>query len=399
MEPLLSPTAPARFALHPQARVFAGDIALAPAPAPEDRWIGPAPLAQRLAAVMGAVAQGVPFCLSDTRPAGLHRLGPDRFATLTGGSAGRPKVVARSQASWTASFEIAATRFGIGPRDSVAVIGDPVHSLALYAAVEAMHLGAGFHALGDLAPQAQAARMRAAGTSVLYATPTQLRVLAARNTDPLPGLRLILCGGGTLDAVTRGAVAAMCPKADMHVFYGAAETSFITLADAQTPPGSVGRAYPGVEMRLTGDTIAVRSPYLFDGYLQGESAHTRWLDGGWLTLGEYGRRDAAGYLYLRGRAGRMITVADRSVSLDEITDHLAPLAHPRHLAVMARADGLRGHRIAVAVSGVADDALAQRLSEACRAEFGVGPQAVRAFDPFPLLPSGKPDLAALERLV
>ena len=33
-------------------------------------------------------------------------------------------------------------------------------------------------------------------------------------------------------------------------FYGAAETSFITLADETTPDTSVGRPYPGVDLHL-----------------------------------------------------------------------------------------------------------------------------------------------------
>ena len=60
-------------------------------------------------------------------------------------------------------------------------------------------------------------------------------------------------------------VASSFPKA-FDTIYGAAETSFITLADDTTPPDSVGRPYPGVEIRSTPEGIALRSPYLADGY-------------------------------------------------------------------------------------------------------------------------------------
>ncbi|WP_348541459.1 hypothetical protein [Sulfitobacter albidus] len=112
-------------------------------------------------------------------------------------------------------------------------------------------------------------------------------------------------------------------------------------------------------------------------------------------MGERGWQDADGNLYLQGRAGRMITVADRNIFLDAVTDTLAPLAHPRHLAVIARPDPLRGARASVVVSGPPDATLGATLADACAHAFGL--RAAVTFHPdFPLRPSGKPDLAALE---
>jgi long-chain acyl-CoA synthetase len=74
------------------------------------------------------------------------------------------------------------------------------------------------------------------------------------------------------------------------------------MGDNTTPEGSVGKAYDGVEIAVrdpdasgTG-LVWLRSPYLFERYLRGESPHTR-RDGDWLTVGEYGTIDAQGYLF------------------------------------------------------------------------------------------------------
>ena len=152
--------------------------------------------------------------------------------------------------------------FGIGPGVSVAVLGGLVQSLALYGALEGMHLGARVHLLGGLRPDRQAQALAARGVQVLYATPAQLRGLAGA----LPDLRLVLVGGSKLDAGLRAGLAALAPGAELREFYGAAETSFITLADADTPEGSVGRAYPGVELDIRQGEVWVKSPYLFNGY-------------------------------------------------------------------------------------------------------------------------------------
>lgn len=358
---------------------------------PAARHITARPTASALGQLMGAVAAGVPFCVSPAEPSGLDTIGAGQFATLTGGTSTDPKVILRTHASWTASFTVHADRFGLGPGETVATLGTLDHSLALYATVEAMHLGATLLPLASQPVGMQ--RRHLAHADVLYATPTQLRLLTRDMPGPIARLRLILCGGGALDPITRDATAALFPNAALHVFYGAAETSFITLGDASTPEGAVGVPYPGVELRFTDGVIETRSPYAFLRYLGSGSPHTRWT-GDWLSLGEHGWQDADGNLYLSGRAGRSITVADRTLFLDEITAHLAPLAYPHHVAILAFPDALRGNRVEIIVSGEPDPALAAGLSKACTDHSGLRPM-VRFRTDFPLRPSGKPDLAAL----
>lgn len=382
-----------RFHWHDRARIFAGAHPLAQAPATD-------PVAARLHSLQRTLGRA-PFCIGDGPGPDLRSLRPGQFATLTGGTSGAPKVIVRSEASWIASFECNAAAFGYGPADGIAVLGALTHSLALYGLLEAVHLGLAAHVLHGLSPAAQARAMHTARCTVLYATPTQLRLLPAGTT--LPHLRLILCGGGALALATRAHVAALCPHATLHVFYGAAETSFVTLGCGAMPEGSVGRAYGGVEIDVrnpdaggTGE-IWVRSPYLFERYLGGGSSHTRRAEG-WLTVGERGHLDAQGYLHLRGRAGRIVTIADQTVYPDAIEAHLATLPGMRDCAVLAQRDALRGHRLVAVLEGAEDPALAARLRAHCTASGLIAPRHVHFLDPFPRLPSGKPDLKRIAAL-
>src|SRR5690606_13443955 len=96
------------------------------------------------------------------------------------------------------------------------------------------------------------------------------------------------------------------------------ETSFITIADAGTPKGSVGRAYPQVRIRIDeGGRIFVASPYLFDGYAEPDLPPVP-RDGDYIRTGDIGWLDAAGHLFLRGRESRMVTVADRNLFLEDV---------------------------------------------------------------------------------
>ena len=395
------------FRWHQDARLFVGQSEVPRAPEGQRdsfRALPATPTFDALTALTTAISQQAPFCLSDRPLPDDIACPPGAFLTLTGGASGQPKAVRRSQTSWIASFDVNAYRFALSSGDSVAVLGHLSHSLSLYAVLEALHLGLDAHVLADQSPRRQSVCVAEAGATILYATPTQLRLLARGAAAPLPSLRLVLCGGGALDAATRAVVNGLCPEAAVHVFYGAAETSFITLADAHTPEGSVGRPYPGVNLRLldragrpTSDVgeIWVRSPYLFDGYALGSSTDTRWQDG-FVTVGEMGELDDKGQLWIGGRRQRMVQIADQLVFPEAVEAVIA--AHTGlPCAVLPRDDALRGQHLIAVVEGTAEAARPEEIIAHCRAALGplAAPRRVYFRAELPLLPSGKIDLNAL----
>ncbi|WP_298858440.1 AMP-binding protein [uncultured Sulfitobacter sp.] len=388
-----------RFHWHPDARVFLDvhQVTKATSPPP----LAASPVTQALQVVEKALTNQTPFCVSDTAPPPLDHLDPAWFATLTGGTSGPPKVIARSQASWIASFHTNASQFAYSPTDSIAVLGALTHSLALYGLLEGLHLGHDVHILSGSKPTAQSNALRQSHCTILYATPTQLHLLPIGTI--LPDIRLILCGGGTLNRATRNHIHTICPNAALHVFYGAAETSFITLSDAQAPEGSVGRAYPDVEIEIrTADSMGigliwVRSPYLFEGYLKGESSHTQ-RDGDWLTVGEYGTMDEQGYLYLRGRAGRMINIADTAVFPEELEAQIAAMPEMPNCAILVRLDAMRGRHLVAVIEESDNPQLRDRLMTYCKQQGLIAPRTIEFMKSFPLLPSGKPDLTRIAAL-
>lgn len=374
-----------RFRWHPDARLFdaAGEgvpPATATGPILPDSPQGLAQAFDLPAFRIGAADQPPP------EPGSLPL-----FETLTSGSTGHPRRILRSQSSWIASFAVNA-RFGIGPGARLAVLGRLVHSLSLYGAVEGLHLGAEVHLLDSLRPDRQAKALIQRRISHLYATPAQLRLLAETG-GTTPDLRLILVGGSKLDPALRAALRALAPGAEVREFYGAAETSFITLADPETPEGSVGQPYPGVAIDIRDGEVWVKSPYIFMGYA-GDPGGAGWRDG-WLSVGEMGRIDH-GYLYLHGRAGRMVTVADQNVFPEEIESLLSGLSGIRRVAVLPVPDPLRGMVLVAVAQG--DPAQEAAILQAARAALGPlkAPRAVIWVQDWPVLASGKTDLAALE---
>lgn len=381
------------FRWHPAARLFDGRGRAVP-----PCLTGPAVIADRPSglAVAQALAAGV------FRVGGVGAAPESGFQTLTSGSSGTPRRIQRTQESWIASFTVNAGLFGIGPGVRVAVLGRLVQSLSLYGALEAMHLGAEVHLLDDLRPDRQVAALAQRRVQIVYAAPSQLRLLVEAG-GALPDLERALVGGSKLDVALRRGVAAMAPAARLVEFYGAAETSFITLAGPDSPEESVGALYPGVEVQVRGPTgvvpdgargeIWVRSPYLFSGYAGGDAGGAVWRDG-WLSVGEVGHL-AGGHLYLAGRAGRMVTVADHNVFPEEIEAFLAGLPGVARVAVVPRPDGLRGQVLVAVMQG--DESEEAALIAAVRGRFGplAAPRSVIWRQDWPLLASGKTDLQAI----
>lgn len=377
-----------RFQRHPAAQVFDGagrEVALGPVAG------GVHPDRPSSDALVAIGSDG--FRIGGEGPA--PQPGPvPVFETLTGGTGGQPRRIRRTQGSWIASFTVNAGLFGTGPGTSVAILGRLIHSLALYGAVEAIHLGADLHLLDELRPdrQRQALALRAVG--LLYVTPAQLRLLVEAGGPQLPALRHILVGGSKLDPALRAAMAEIAPTCSVREFYGAAETSFITLAGPDTPEDSVGEAYPGVDLRVEAGEIWVRSPYLFTAYAS-DPGGARWQDG-WLSVGEMGRLEG-GHLYLSGRAGRMVKVADQAVYPEEIEAFLLAQPGITRAAVLPQADPLRGQHLVAVLVG--DRAQNDALLSALRARFGPlkAPKSLIWRQDWPMLPSGKTDLAALAK--
>lgn len=397
------------FTWHADARLFAGSAQIRP-PVPAGTAcfsvIPATPTGTCLSRLAAQVAGTAGFCVSDATVLPESAVPETHFVTLTGGSTGQPKAILRSQKSWIDSFDRNAAMFGISSRDSIAVLGRLSHSLALYGVLEGMHLGADVHVLDGLSPRAQIAHCLRHGVRVLYATPTQLLRLARAARDrTLPDLRLILCGGGPLQATGRTAVTPLAPNAALHVFYGAAETSFVTISGAETPDGSVGAAYPGVTLKILDEAgqptnqvgeVWAKSPYLFDRYLSDPGAPTHSPDG-FVSVGEMGHLDGDGQLWLKGRRTRMITIADQNVYPEVIEGFIDDLPGVAACAVLPRADALRGQRLVACIEGPNDPALATAVTDACRRTFGpmIAPREIHFAPELPRLASGKIDHAEL----
>ncbi|MDQ0575823.1 class I adenylate-forming enzyme family protein [Agromyces albus] len=306
---------------------------------------------------------------------------------MTSGSSGNARPVARTLASWTASFEPFTGLTGAcrARRDDrteppVIAITGPLHvSMQLFAALHALWSGAVL--VDDLA-----------GADLVHATPTTLERLVSLGHRP----RRVVVAGSALPPSTLAS--ARAAGIGVTEYYGAAELSFVAAVDHSRDDaegsGALG-PFPGVEVDVRAGELWARSPYLSLGYAGVDGPFRRDAHG-FATVGD--RADAApnGSLVVRGRGDSAVTVSGTTVLAEDVEAALTELAGVRAAAVIAVPHALHGH-VPVAVLELAASADRARIITEARSRL-TAPELPRrwyAIESLPRTTSGKVARAAL----
>ncbi|WP_068086601.1 AMP-binding protein [Polycladidibacter stylochi] len=359
------------------------------------------------------------FLQSSTVPSDLvdfaSHPGGDRafYVGFTSGSTGMPKGYCRNHNSWLESFRVSKQYFKLSAGDVVAVPGPFSHSLHLYAAVQALEMGASVVAMKQFAPRSFLAAMREQNASVLYVTPTQLEMLCLENAQ-LPSLRKLLVTGARWQPHLLERVRHCFPNAITYDFYGASELSFVSareITGKNVNNQSVGFALPGITVSVRERSgarvpygvrgkIFVHSKQIMQGYVCGED-QTFQRYKSWASVGDYGYQNDEGEIFLAGRESRMLNIGGVNVYPEEIEVQLAKLVAHQPVAVLGMADRQRGEvPVAVLSQSCLEVCSLQQVASAMRQRLG-SLRAPRRYGVYcgewPLTRSGKTDYMYLEQ--
>lgn len=335
------------------------------------------------AALFGAWQAGaIPWMPADALPATLQRLRDDGVAfagelpdglqaatgggdialqaldldactlvLFTSGSTGEPVAIRKSLRQLDAEVDALESAFG-------ALLGDAT----VHGTVSHQHIyGLLFRILWPLSARRPFARARLAYTEQLttlgpesvavIASPAHLKRLPATQDwrALVQTLRVVFSSGGALPVDAAGDVQRLWQQAPIEVF-GSTETGGIAWRRADGSRAA-WLPLPGVEWRLQGDTLEVRSPHLPD------------MD--WFATSDRAHASGDGRFQLLGRADRIVKIEERRISLDAIEARLRESEWLDEVRLVA----LPGPRVLLAAAAVPTSAGRELLDGEGRAAF------------------------------
>jgi acyl-CoA synthetase (AMP-forming)/AMP-acid ligase II len=277
----------------------------------------------------------------------------------TSGTTGRPKGV------WTGVLDEddAARLWGeereqwrFAPADVHVTCSPLQHSAPIRFALGTLLAGGSVVLPGPFDPELLVDTVRTHAPTTTFCTPAHLQRLDEQGSlEALSSLRLVAHAGARCpEPLKRRAIEAI--GADrLWEFYGSTEGQFTVCSGAEwlDHPGTVGRARPGRRIEVREDGVVwchtppwARWTYWRDPVRTAEA----WRDDAF-TVGDLGRLDADGYLYLEGRRSDLIISGGVNVYPAEVEAVLAEVPGVVDAVVFPRDDERWGQRVCAAVVG------------------------------------------------
>ncbi len=335
--------------------------------------------------------------------------GPEDDAALlySSGTTGFPKGIVLTQRNISSNVALAAAASDMRPHDRIAAFLPLFHVYGQNYIMNASLLaGATVVLFRRYAAEAVLAAIGAEKITHFFGVPAIYIGLLAADLKPydLTSLRYEMSAAATMpEEISRR----WTERFGRRVFegYGLTESSPVACYNDlhEHRFGSVGRAMPGIEVRIFDEAdaevppdalgeIVIRGDNIMKGYWNRPDDTARTLRGGWLHTGDIGRMDAAGYVYIVDRVKDMVNVSGFKVWPAEVEHSLYKLDGIQEVAVFGLPHPERGEQVAVAaVLRPGCELEPDDIIGYCRAHIAAYkvPSRVEIVDILPKSPTGK----------
>ena len=185
--------------------------------------------------------------------------------------------------------------------------------------------------------------------SVVYTAPTALRLL--RNFVKMEDFKFVknVCSVG--EALTN-TIFDFYKKIGVEICdtYWQTETGAMVVASwmgLKKKRGSIGKAIPGIEAKIIGDTIHLkpRWPAMMTGIYKHDKMYKSYFEKGWFKTNDIAKKDKDGYFFFVGRKDDIIKTSGERVSPIEIESALMKHKSVKEAAVIGIPDKIKGQAI------------------------------------------------------
>jgi fatty-acyl-CoA synthase len=342
-----------------------------------------------------------------------QRTTPVQLILYTSGTTGRPKGVAMRHMNilWCA-FQQSAVFRSLN-QDAVMLITGPMYNTAGIneSSIPAFLVGATVAILPSTnwTPERMGAyigRFKATHTLLFPSMMRPLLDADEKSKLPVESLKWVYTGGENCPPPLMQAWMERFPDKVLAVSYGSTESGIPTIIEDEEIlrfPGSVGRVVPGQSVRILSaegkvlgpgeiGEVWTSGPAVISSYWNAPDIDAVTIRDGWLKMGDLGRMDEHGHLYIAGRTKDMIISKSQNIYPAEVENALR--AHPdiSDVAVVGVPDAEFGEAVCAAIiprAGARIDA--EEIIAFARRSLASykKPRHVVLFDAFPRGLSGK----------
>ena len=337
-------------------------------------------------------------------------LGPPRGRPihLTSGTTGRPKGVHSGLLDPEAAEALLAEERDLWgfTGDDVNLVLSPIHhSAPLRFAMGTLLAGGRVVAPGPFDPVVITRAIVDERPTSMFCVPAHLQRLfthwdtlqdSGGGSPDLSSFRLVAHAGAPCPEWVKRRLIDAFPEGSTWEFYGSTEGQFTACRSEEwlERPGTLGRARPGRVLTVDedGHLWCVVPPHARFTYFgdpgKTEAAWCETPEGPAFTVGDLGRVDEDGYVFLDGRREDLIISGGVNVYPAEVEQVLGELAGVEDIAVFGRADEQWGQRVCAAVVGPVQDAA---LDAHARAHLAPAkrPKEYHRMGALPRTPTGK----------
>jgi acyl-CoA synthetase (AMP-forming)/AMP-acid ligase II len=256
-------------------------------------------------------------------------------------------------------FEDEAELWRFDASDTHLVCSSMYHSVSIRFAAGTLLRGGRLVILSRFDARAAADAIVRHRPTTTFMAPTALQRMI--QSDGAPALwdsfRLVVHAGSPCPPVLKWAALERTGPGVLWEFYGSTEGQFTACGPEEwvQRPGTVGRARPGRRLRVDDDGMVwCRCPsFARFQYWHDAAATDRAWHGDEFTVGDLGRLDADGYLFLDGRRDDLVITGGVNVYPAEVEAVLADAPGVVDVAVFGVPDAEWGERVCAAVVGPA----------------------------------------------
>jgi acyl-CoA synthetase (AMP-forming)/AMP-acid ligase II len=289
-----------------------------------------------------------------------------RAMHYTSGTSGRPKGVwsgVLSDDDARALFDDEADIWQFTADDTLLICSQLHHSVTVRYSTTVLLRGGTVLLTDRFDAEAVSATIAAERPTAMFMVPAHLQRLFAQAPAQMPDLSsirtLVHAGAPCPDTLKRRAIDAF-PDGAVWEFYGSTEGQFTVCSpdDWLHHPGTVGRARPNRAVVTDDDgQIWCRVPPFarFEYWRDAVKTAAAWrAEDHAFTVGDLGRVDGDGFLYLDGRRDDLIITGGVNVYPAEVEQVIAAVPGVTEVAVFGAPDERWGQRVCAAVVGEAD---------------------------------------------